>query len=128
PDSPGRTDRQIKIRGFRIEPGEIESVLERHPGVQAAAITDRQDEAGQARLAAYLAPADPGAPPDPGELRALVAEHLPGYMVPAAWVTIPMLPLTPNGKVDLDALPAPDFGRAAVSDEFVAPGTTTERR
>ena len=27
----GRTDRQIKIRGFRIEPGEIETVLERHP-------------------------------------------------------------------------------------------------
>ena len=50
-------------------------------------------------------------------------------MVPAAWVTVDSLPLTPNGKVDLKALsPSPDFGRAAVGDEFVAPRTETERR
>ena len=28
----GRVDHQVKIRGFRIEPGEVESVLARHPG------------------------------------------------------------------------------------------------
>jgi amino acid adenylation domain-containing protein len=125
----GRTDRQIKIRGFRVEPGEIEAVLERHPGVAQAAITDRQDEAGQARLAAYIAPSDPASGmPDAGVLRALVAEQLPAYMVPAAWVEVEQLPLTPNGKVDLDALPEPDFGRAAVGDEFVAPETDSEKR
>jgi amino acid adenylation domain-containing protein len=124
----GRTDRQIKIRGFRIEPGEIEAALERHSGVQAAAVTDRQDEAGQGRLVAYLVPSEPSAAPPPSELRALVAEQLPGYMVPAAWVNIASLPLTPNGKVDLDALPEPDFDRAAVSDELIAPRTETERR
>jgi amino acid adenylation domain-containing protein len=124
----GRTDRQIKIRGFRIEPGEIEAVLERHPSVQAAAITDRQDEAGQARLAAYIVLGEPGGELPAGELRALVAEHLPAYMVPAAWVVLDILPLTPNGKVDLDALPEPDFDRTAVGDEFVAPETESEQR
>jgi amino acid adenylation domain-containing protein len=124
----GRTDRQIKIRGFRVEPGEIEAVLERHSGVRAAAVTDRQDEAGQARLAAYIAPSEPGAWPPAGELRALVAEQLPAYMVPAAWVEIEQLPVTPNGKVDLDALPEPDFDRAAVGDAFVAAETESERR
>src|SRR5205807_572667 len=42
----GRRDRQLKIRGFRIEPGEIESVLERHPRVRTAAVTDREDDSG----------------------------------------------------------------------------------
>src|SRR5206468_2686396 len=113
---------------FRIEPGEVEAVLERHSGVRAAAVTDREDEAGQARLVAYLTAADPEQPPAFDELRALVAEHLPAYMVPAAWMMVDPLPLTPNGKVDLDALPEPEFDRSAVGDELVAPRTDVERK
>ncbi len=124
----GRTDRQLKIRGFRIEPGEIEAVLERHSGVHAAAVTDREDEAGHARLVAYLTAADPEQPPAFDELRALVAEHLPAYMVPGAWMIVDPLPLTPNGKVDLDALPEPEFDRSAVGEELVAPRTDVERK
>jgi amino acid adenylation domain-containing protein len=124
----GRTDRQIKIRGFRIEPGEIESVLERHAGVHGAAVTDRQDDGGHARLVAYLVASQPGRPPAPDALRALVAEHLPAYMIPGAWVFVDSLPVTPNGKIDLDALPAPEFDRSAAADEFVAPRTDVERQ
>jgi amino acid adenylation domain-containing protein len=123
----GRTDRQLKIRGFRIEPGEIEAALERHPGVRAAAVTDREDESGSARLVAYLTPVDNDDPPAFDDLRALVAERLPAYMIPAAWVLLDLLPLTPNGKVDLDALPDPEFDRSASADEFVAPRTSIER-
>ena len=126
-DFMGRTDRQIKIRGFRIEPGEIESVLERNAGVQAAAVTDREDEGGSIRLVAYIVPSTPEQAIAPDELRALVAEHLPAYMIPSAWVVIDQLPLTPNGKVDVRALPAPQFDRSAAADEFVAPSTDTER-
>jgi amino acid adenylation domain-containing protein len=124
----GRNDRQLKIRGFRIEPGEIESVLERHPAVHAAAVTDRTDESGSARLVAYLTPAEWGSQPPFDELRTLVGEHLPAYMIPSAWVLMESLPLTPNGKVDLAALPDPDFDRSASASEFVAPRTETERR
>ncbi len=45
----GRLDHQIKLRGYRIEPGEIESLLERSPGV-AQAVVDIRDE----RLVAWL--------------------------------------------------------------------------
>ncbi len=122
----GRIDRQLKIRGFRIEPGEIEAVLERHPAVREAAVIDRLDARGDARLVAYVATA--GLDVEANELRALLSDHVPNYMVPNSYVTLAELPLTPNGKVDRDALPEPDWDRAAAADEFIAPRTSTEKR
>ena len=124
----GRSDRQLKIRGFRIEPGEIEAVLERHPSVRAAAVTDRQDDSGTPRLVAYLVATDQGDPAAPDELRAFAAEQLPAYMIPSAWVPLAELPSTPNGKTDLNALPDPHFDRAAQAGELVAARTPSEKR
>ena len=118
----GRLDGQVKIRGFRIEPGEVESVLRRHPSLAEALVVPR-GAPGARRLVAYVVPAA-GAAVDTAELRAHLRASLPDFMVPQAFAVLDGLPLTPNGKVDRAALPEPDDDAAA--QEFVAPRTEAE--
>lgn len=107
----GRKDFQVKVRGYRIEVAEIERALLECAGIKEAVVLAREDHRREQHLVAYLvATGDP--PPSGGILRRTLAETLPGYMIPFAFVGLPALPLTPTGKVDRLALPAPESLRA----------------
>jgi thioesterase domain-containing protein len=99
----GRRDHQVKVRGFRIELGEIESALSQHPGVRESAVVVHGQSAGDERLVACWVPKGTEVPANE-ELRGFIAEKLPQYMLPAAFVQLPDLPQTASGKVDRLAL------------------------
>ena len=123
----GRVDHQVKVRGYRIEPGEIESVLSQHPEIREVTVVAREDQAGDARLVAYLVRRN-GKPLVASDLRSFVRKDLPEYMVPSAFVQLDKLPMTPNGKVDRKALPAPQQSERPADEERVAPRNEVEAR
>ncbi|WP_157108544.1 non-ribosomal peptide synthetase, partial [Aldersonia kunmingensis] len=117
----GRTDFQVKVRGLRIELGEIESVLSRVPEIRQVSVLASRDPRIGDQLVAYLVPT-PGAALNTQRVRDQLAESLPAYMVPAAFIVLDALPLNASGKLDRKALPAPIF-EAKV---FRAPSTPIE--
>jgi amino acid adenylation domain-containing protein/FkbH-like protein len=122
----GRRDQQVKIRGFRIELGEIESILRAHPQIADAVVVAREDEPGRKRLVAYYV-ARNGATAGAKQISGYMKSRLPGHMVPASFVCLPVLPKTPAGKIDRRSLPAPESGRSHLDAEFVPPSTAVEK-
>ena len=120
----GRADSQVQVHGNRVEMGEVEAVLCRHPAVRFATL--RFD--GERLHAAVEAEGDPG------DLRAWLAERLPGWMVPTTITSTGALPRSVAGKLvrPPSAPPEPSgasragVGTGAISGPSSAePGTPT---
>ena len=95
----GRGDSQIKSRGYRIELGEIEAAMNAVAGVEECAVValNRGGFEGATICCAYAA-ADHDLTPT--ALRRQLSLMVPGYMLPAYWLSLDPLPVNANGKVD----------------------------
>ncbi|MFI7129703.1 amino acid adenylation domain-containing protein [Nonomuraea sp. NPDC050153] len=115
----GRADHQVKLRGHRIELGEIEAALTAHPDVAqgVAVVTENH------RLAAAVT-----GRPDVAGLRELLADRLPGPMLPDFIAVLPALPLTPNGKIDRATLRRTLAEHAIEAPRFTPPVGEIEER
>ncbi|HEX9727597.1 MAG TPA: amino acid adenylation domain-containing protein [Gemmatimonadales bacterium] len=122
----GRTDDQVKIRGFRIEPGEIEAAIESHADVRRAAVVARVGSAGASRLVAFVAPRDPVGF-SVVELRKLLKDRLPEFMIPGLICVVDDLATLPNGKLDRLSLQARTPARPDLDQPFVPARTPIER-
>ena len=112
-------------------------MLSQHPGVRECVVPARDaggvdDSAGAAatgaadrRIVAYVVPHGPSAP-GAEQLRAHLAETLPAFMVPSAFMTLKALPLTKNGKLDRSSLPAPEPMKTGAEARGAAPRSPVE--
>lgn len=119
----GRKDFQVKIRGNRVEPSEIEVALRTLEGVREALVIARPDGRGDNRLIAYVV-AEMNSSPTARGLRQGLAQKLPSYLLPSAFVFLDSLSLSLGGKISRDGLPEPDWTRES---EYVPPGDQVEQ-
>ncbi|OHU90805.1 MULTISPECIES: hybrid non-ribosomal peptide synthetase/type I polyketide synthase [Pseudoalteromonas] len=131
----GRNDNQVKVNGYRIELGEIESAI-RDCGlfddvVVVAQGSNKPGAQTSTRLIAYLLTstdsASGGVANAEAQLVSQLADKIPSYMIPNAYVTMDKLPLTANGKVDRKALVSQEI-KVTYTREKIAAKNDTERR
>jgi O-succinylbenzoic acid--CoA ligase len=100
----GRADDVIVTGGLNVAPAEVEAALTGLPGIAAACVVGVPDPEWGERVTAVVIPADPGQPPDPGELRVAARRLLPGAQVPKEIILFDALPLRGVGKPDRKAV------------------------
>ncbi|CAN5824814.1 hypothetical protein BH10CHL1_BH10CHL1_40810 [soil metagenome] len=122
----GRKDTQVKVRGYRVELSEIEAHLAGLDGVQAAVVRAFPLASGDVRLAAYLVSCI-SPPPSSSQLRRLLSQRLPDYMIPASFTLLEQMPVNRNGKIDRSALPPPGAIRPTLDTPFTPPHTEVEQ-
>ncbi|HHL31124.1 MAG TPA: amino acid adenylation domain-containing protein, partial [Oceanospirillales bacterium] len=124
----GRADEQVKIRGFRIELGEIEAQLHDCEYIQSALVVVYESEDKQKRLIAYVT-VDATKVANESALTTMLKtdlkKHLPGYMIPSAFVIVEKFPITANGKIDKKALPIPDA--VGLKTQYIKPRGQTQK-
>lgn len=120
----GRTDFQLKINGYRIEPGEIEVALESLDGIKQAAVEAVAGAGTEKRIAAYIKFS--GKPIAKDELKKMLKDKLPEYMIPALWYSVEEFPLTVNGKIDRRAMTKTATDINAESKQIAKPETGAE--
>jgi len=129
----GRNDFQVKIRGFRVELGEIEKTFALIPGIQQVIViatereqqdVEKQSRAGKRLYAFYTGEQQV----EIAELRRLLGNHLPQYMLPDFYLYMPEFPLNTSGKVDRRQLPLDECIKHAFIRTYEKPRSALEQK
>jgi acyl-CoA synthetase (AMP-forming)/AMP-acid ligase II len=95
----GRVDDMFVCGGENVYPGEVESMLERHPAVHQACVVPVSDRIkGQLPVAFVVATAGEAISTD--EVKGFALEHGPAYAHPRHVVLVDELPLAGTAKID----------------------------
>jgi amino acid adenylation domain-containing protein/FkbM family methyltransferase len=131
-DSDGRLDQMLALlrqQGYQVtaEPDEKFGQTGIHMIYALRAAEVRTESPGVQTDPSHAAPPSWTSPERlTQELRGVLKQRLPEYMVPAAFVLLDALPLTPNGKLDRRALPKPEGAVRSAEMDRAAPRTPTE--
>lgn len=109
----GRSDDVIKSSGFRIGPFEIETLLEKHPAVQKAAVVGSPDKDRGEIVKAFIV-LRPEVKPSEGlvsEIQGFVKTRLSMHEYPKEIEFIEKVPETPDGKLQRKVLKKMEYDR-----------------
>ncbi|HLP46739.1 MAG TPA: amino acid adenylation domain-containing protein, partial [Candidatus Kapabacteria bacterium] len=121
----GRRDFQVKIKGQRIELPEIESIIDKIPGIKKSIVTCHKYANDDNFLVGYYVKNKEIIEADIYET---LRSSLPEFMVPRILKNLDSFPLTPTGKIDRKALPQPDSSWLMDKDIYVAPANVVEQK
>jgi acyl-CoA synthetase (AMP-forming)/AMP-acid ligase II len=99
----GRRDDMFVSGGENIFPGEVESLLERHPSIEQACVVPVADEIKGTKPVAFVV-LKPGAPLSVDDVKTFALAHAPAYQHPRHVWFVDAIPLASTNKVDRAAL------------------------
>ena len=99
----GRADDMFVCSGENIYPAEVETMLEKHPGIQYAAVVPLADEERGQVPVAFVVPR-PGQAPTEKDIKSYSLTAGPAYQHPRRIKLLPELPWAGTNKVDRRAL------------------------
>lgn len=117
----GRLDNQIKLRGHRIELAEIESIIKERTTVDDVCVLVVGEHSKQEICAFYTASKELSGE----EIKAVLHQWVPEYMIPYYTLQVENIPVTTGGKVDKRALLALDYSK---SYKYEAPKNDIEKK
>jgi amino acid adenylation domain-containing protein len=125
----GRTDFQVKIRGYRIELDEIENAIPNNIGLKKTVVTVGKISNEDVLLLYFMTNEELNEKKMSllkEEIRSILGEKLPSYMVPEIYINLKKFPLTMTGKIDIKKLSQVNY-EDIVSDEIIPPSNALER-
>ena len=121
----GRKSLQPSIRGRLVDVSSVESCLLQMSSLKEVAVHALPNVYGELRLVAYCVTEKGLLPPIP-QIRAHLADSVPDFMIPSAYVVLDALPLSSHGKLDRQSLPPPDTKRPETGSPFEPPQSELE--